>query len=61
MRFSFASYCTSSVFCYTPKCVDGALSVLEYEITTAHRISSPGNLTKGNDLEVDWRDDGETN
>ena len=35
--------------------------MLEYEITTAHRISSPGNLTKGNDLEVDWRDDGETN
>ena len=32
---------------------------VEYEITDGHRVSPPGNLTKGNDLEGDWRDDGQ--
>ena len=32
----------------------------EYEIRDRHHISSPGNLTKGNDLKEDWRDVGET-
>ena len=32
---------------------------VEYEITDGHRVSSPGNLTKGNNLEGDWRDDGQ--
>ena len=32
-----------------------------YEITDGHTVSLPGNPTKGNDLEEDQRDDGETN
>ena len=31
------------------------------EITDGHCVSPLGNPTKGKDLEVDWRDVGETN
>ena len=33
----------------------------EYEITNGHRVSPPGNPMKGNDVDDDRRDDGETN
>ena len=37
----------------------GHLSI-EYEITDGHRVSQPENVANWNDLEADWRDDGET-
>ena len=37
----------------------GHLSI-EYEITDEHRVPQPENVAKWNDLEADWRDDGET-
>ena len=33
----------------------------EYEITDGHNVSPPGNLAKGQYLEEDRRDGGETN
>ena len=34
---------------------------VEHKITDAHRILPPGNLTKGNDLEEELQEDGDTN
>jgi len=31
----------------------------EHETTDGHCVASPGNPTKGNDLEENWRDDGD--